>query len=172
MIIDVNMTFGNGNGRERTDMNISELLKPEAIVTHAQVRSKEAVLDTLVDLHDGAGNLTDRAAFKRDVLAREAECVTAIGYGIAIPHAKSAAVRTPGLAAITVPEGVQCSALDGKPSHLFFMIAAPEDGDLHLEILSCVVNLLMDESRRNRLLEAETPAAFLEELRSAEQETA
>ena len=91
-----------------------------------------------------------------------------IGQGIAIPHAKSAAVRTPGLAALTVPGGLDCIALDGKQSMLFFMIAAPEDGDLHLEILSALVSLLMDPALRERLLSVPSAEAFLEELNRAE----
>lgn len=149
-------------------MKITELLRPEAICPHAEVTAKDQAIDLLVDLHDGAGNLSDKAAYKTDVLAREAECVTAIGSGIAIPHAKSGAVKRPGLAALTVPAGLDCKSLDGKPSSLFFMIAAPEDGDLHLEILSGLVSLLMDEGLRQRLLVAETPEAFWEELRQAE----
>ena len=149
-------------------MKITELLRPEAIRTGADVTDKGQAINTLIDLHDGAGNLSDKAGYTRDVLTREAECVTAIGYGLAIPHAKSGAVKRPGLAAVTVPGGLDCGALDGKPSRLFFMIAAPEDGDLHLEILSGLVSLLMDEGLRQRLLEAETPEAFWEELSRAE----
>ena len=83
-------------------MKIRELLKPEAVRVDAEVKTKEEALNMLIDLHDQAGNLSDKAVYARDVFEREAECVTAIGQGIAIPHAKSAAVRTPGLAALTV----------------------------------------------------------------------
>ena len=149
-------------------MKIRELLKPEAVRVDAEVKTKEEALNMLIDLHDQAGNLSDKAVYARDVFEREAECVTAIGQGIAIPHAKSAAVRTPGLAALTVPGGLDCSALDGKLSMLFFMIAAPEDGDLHLEILSALVSLLMDPALRERLLSVPSAEAFLEELNRAE----
>lgn len=88
--------------------------------------------------------------------------------GMAIPHAKSNAVKTPGLAAITVPDGIDCHALDGKPTRLLFMIAAPDDGDLHLQILSSLMTLLMEEERRERLVQAATPEAFLAELEAAE----
>ena len=151
-------------------MKIRDLLKPEAIVTGANVASKNQAIATLIDLHDRAGNLSDKEAYTQAVLKREAECVTAIGQGLAIPHAKSDAVRKPGLAALTVPEGIDCKSLDGKPSNLFFMIAAPVDGDLHLEILSGLVSLLMDQDLCARLLQCTTPEAFLDELNRAEAE--
>lgn len=153
-------------------MKIRDLLKPESILTDAKVTSKDQVISMLIDLHDRVGNLTDKAAYRQGVLQREAECRTAIGEGIAIPHAKSDAVRHPGLAAITVPGGIDCGALDGQPSNLIFMIAAPVDGDLHLEILSGLVSLLMDAELRARLLQATSPEAFLEELNRAEAEKA
>lgn len=149
-------------------MRIRDLLRPEAIKVNADVKTKEEALNVMIDLHDQVGNLADKTVYARDVFERESECVTAIGQGIAIPHAKSDAVRTPGLSALTVPGGLDCSALDGKPSMLFFMIAAPEDGDLHLEILSALVSLLMDPELRKRLLSAPSPEAFLEELNQAE----
>ena len=149
-------------------MNITALLPPEAIVVRADVQTKEAAIDLLAELHDQVGHLSDRDAYKQDVWKREGECVTAIGMGMAIPHAKSTAVKTPGLAAITVPDGIDCHALDGKPTRLLFMIAAPDDGDLHLQILSSLMTLLMEEERRERLVQAATPEAFLAELEAAE----
>lgn len=149
-------------------MEIRKLLKPESILIGANVASKDQAIHTLVDLHDQAGHLSNKAVYTQDVLHREAECVTAIGLGIAIPHAKSDAVQQPGLAAMTVPAGIDCNALDGQPSNLFFMIAAPVDGDLHLEILSGLMSLLMDADLRARLLAAPSPEAFLEELTQAE----
>ena len=149
-------------------MNITALLPPEAIVVRADVQTKEAAIDLLAELHDQVGHLSDRDAYKPDVWKREGECVTAIGMGMAIPHAKSNAVKTPGLAAITVPDGIDCHALDGKPTRLLFMIAAPDDGDLHLQILSSLMTLLMEEERRERLVQAATPEAFLAELEAAE----
>lgn len=151
-------------------MKIRDLLKPEAILTGANVTSKDQAISALIDLHDQAGNLSDKAAYTQAVLKRESECVTAIGQGLAIPHAKSDAVRQPGLAALTVPRGIDCKSLDGKPSKLFFMIAAPVDGDLHLEILSGLVSLLMDQDLCERLLQCTTPETFLDELNRAEAE--
>ena len=122
----------------------------------------------LGELHDQVGHLSDKEAYERDVWKREGECVTAIGMGMAVPHAKSDAVKQAGLAAITVPDGIDCRALDGQPTRLLFMIAAPDDGDLHLQILSSLMTLLVEEERRERLVQSATPEAFLAELEAAE----
>mgnify|MGYP004723491885 CR=1 FL=1 len=149
-------------------MKIRALLPPEAIIVRADVQTKEAAIDLLAELHDQVGHLSDKEAYERDVWKREGECVTAIGMGMAVPHAKSDAVKQAGLAAITVPDGIDCRALDGQPTRLLFMIAAPDDGDLHLQILSSLMTLLVEEERRERLVQAATPGAFLAELRAAE----
>ena len=149
-------------------MKISALLPPEAIIVRADVQTKEAAIDLLAELHDQVGHLSDKEAYERDVWKREGECVTAIGMGMAVPHAKSDAVKQAGLAAITVPDGIDCRALDGQPTRLLFMIAAPDDGDLHLQILSSLMTLLVEEERRERLVQAATPEAFLAELEAAE----
>ena len=149
-------------------MKIRALLPPEAIIVRADVQTKEAAIDLLAELHDQVGHLSDKEAYERDVWKREGECVTAIGMGMAVPHAKSDAVKQAGLAAITVPDGIDCRALDGQPTRLLFMIAAPDDGDLHLQILSSLMTLLVAEERRERLVQAATPEAFLAELEAAE----
>ena len=149
-------------------MKIRALLPPEAIIVRADVQTKEAAIDLLAELHDQVGHLSDKEAYERDVWKREGECVTAIGLGMAVPHAKSDAVKQAGLAAITVPDGIDCRALDGQPTRLLFMIAAPDDGDLHLQILSSLMTLLVEEERRERLVQAATPEAFLAELEAAE----
>lgn len=149
-------------------MKIRALLPPEAIIVRADVQTKEAAIDLLAELHDQVGHLSDMEAYERDVWKREGECVTAIGMGMAVPHAKSDAVKQAGLAAITVPDGIDCRALDGQPTRLLFMIAAPDDGDLHLQILSSLMTLLVEEERRERLVQAATPEAFLAELEAAE----
>ena len=148
-------------------MKIRALLPPEAIIVRADVQTKEAAIDLLAELHDQVGHLSDKEAYERDVWKREGECVTAIGMGMAVPHAKSDAVKQAGLA-ITVPDGIDCRALDGQPTRLLFMIAAPDDGDLHLQILSSLMTLLVEEERRERLVQAATPEAFLAELEAAE----
>ena len=149
-------------------MKIRALLPPEAIIVRADVQTKEAAIDLLAELHDQVGHLSDKEAYERDVWKREGECVTAIGMGMAVPHAKSDAVKQAGLAAITVPDGIDCRALDGQPTRLLFMIAAPDDGDLHLQILSSLMTLLVEEERRERLVQAATPEAFVAELEAAE----
>ena len=149
-------------------MKIRALLPPEAIIVRADVQAKEAAIDLQAELHDQVGHLSDKEAYERDVWKREGECVTAIGMGMAVPHAKSDAVKQAGLAAITVPDGIDCRALDGQPTRLLFMIAAPDDGDLHLQILSSLMTLLVEEERRERLVQAATPEAFLAELEAAE----
>ena len=124
----------------------------------------------LVDLQDKGGRIADKEAYKKGILAREAMSSTAVGEGIAIPHAKSEAVKAPSLAAMTVPDGVDYEAMDDEPSNLLFMIAAPNDGDVHLEVLSRLMTLLMDEDFRAKLLAAESKEAFLQAIDDAEKE--
>ena len=143
-------------------MRIVDLLKKEAVVLNAEVSTKEQMLDLLVDLHKEVGNIKDKAAFKAGIMKRESEGPTAIAEGICIPHSKNEAVINPGIAAITVPSGVDCEALDGEPSNLFFMIAAPAEGsDVHLEALSRLSTILMDPAFREKLLSAKEVDAFL-----------
>ncbi len=151
-------------------MRISDLLKTTTVKTGMQISSKEKAIDMLIDLHDKAGNLKDKEQYKDDILAREASGTTAIGDGIAIPHAKSDAVKNAGLAAITVPEGVDYGAPDGKPSNLVFMIAAPVDGDLHLEVLSRLMTILMDMELREELLGAADADEFINAIDRKEKE--
>lgn len=143
-------------------MRITDLLRAESIRLHAAPIDREQAIDLLVRLQNEGGNLTDPEQYKRDILAREEQGSTAIGNGIAVPHAKSSAVRRPGLAAITVPDGVDYNAPDGQPSTLFFMIAAPQDGgDTHLEILSRMMVMLMEEEFCKALMDAGSPEEFL-----------
>lgn len=143
-------------------MRITDLLNANGIQLHAAPAGRDDAIDLLVSLQDRAGRLTGREQYKADILAREALSSTAIGNGIAVPHAKSAAVREAGLAAITVPAGVDYEAPDGLPSKLFFMIAAPQaGGDVHLEMLSRLMVMLMDEEFCRKLLEAEDTETFL-----------
>lgn len=144
-------------------MRIRELLKKEGIALGVKVDSKDAAIDYLIDLHAKSGNITDKAEFKKGILAREESGSTGVGEGIAIPHSKNAAVKQPGLAAMTVPDGVDYDSLDGQPANLFFMIAAPEKGaDVHLEVLSRLSMLLMDENFRAELLAAKNADRFLD----------
>lgn len=142
-------------------MRIIDLLKKDAIELNTSVASKNDAIDKLIALHEKAGNLVDVNAYKEAILAREAQGSTAIGEGIAVPHAKSESVKTPGLSAITVPNGVDYEALDGKNSDILFMIAAPLDGDLHLEILSRLMVMLMEPEFCASLRGAKTADEFL-----------
>lgn len=143
-------------------MRITDLLKDEGILLNASVKDKQDAVNTLVKLHEKAGNLSDKESYTKGILAREEQGSTAIGEGIAIPHAKNAGVKNAGLAAMTVPDGVDYDALDGQPSNLFFMIAAPEKGgDVHLEVLSRLSTILMDEQFRKDLLAAKDKKEFL-----------
>ncbi|WP_455248675.1 PTS fructose transporter subunit IIABC [Ruminococcus sp.] len=151
-------------------MRIVDLLRKESILLGAAPKSKTEAIDMLVDLQDKGGRIADKEAYKKGILAREAMSSTAVGEGIAIPHAKSEAVKAPSLAAMTVPDGVDYEAMDDEPSNLLFMIAAPNDGDVHLEVLSRLMTLLMDEDFRAKLLAAESKEAFLQAIDDAEKE--
>ena len=143
-------------------MKITELLKKESVELDVKVSGKEAAIDRLVDLMGRGGRLLDKAAYKEEILKREAHGSTAVGEGIAIPHGKTKAVKEAGLAAIVVPEGVDYEAFDGAPVKLIFMIAAPEGGaDLHLEALSKLSTLLMDPDFREDLMNAGSKEEFL-----------
>lgn len=142
-------------------MRITDLLKSNAIELGVTLTSKDEAIDKLIALHEKAGNLKDSAKFKEDILKREEHSTTAIGEGIAVPHAKSSAVKVPALSCVTVPGGIDYSAPDGKPSDLLFMIAATEDGDVHLEILSRLMVMLMDADFANALRNAKSAEEFL-----------
>lgn len=151
-------------------MKIKDLLKPAAVQLAAGVSDKAQAVDVLVQLHQSAGNLRDADAYKAAILAREAQGTTAIGEGIAVPHAKSDSVKQAALSAMTVPAGVDYDAPDGMPSNLFFMIAAPPNGDVHLEILSRLMVMLMDTDFCNKLRAAKTPEQFIEIIDAQERE--
>ena len=152
-------------------MRIVDLLSKDSILLNASPKNKAEAIDLLVDLQVKGGKITDRETYKQGILAREENGSTAVGEGIAIPHAKNAAVKAPSLAAMTVPEGVDYEALDDEPSNLLFMIAAPSDGgDVHLEVLSRLMVILMDEDFRAKLLAAESKEAFLQVIDEMERE--
>ncbi len=150
-------------------MRIVDLLHLESIDLQADVSDKKAAIDHLVDLMAKSGNLNDIEAYKQCVLAREEEGSTGIGEGIAIPHAKTDAVKTPGLASMIVRNGVEYESLDDEPAHLFFLIAAPAGGaNVHLEVLSRLSRMLMDDDFRDRLLQANTPEEYIQVIDAAE----
>jgi len=152
-------------------MKITELLKPESIALGISASSKEDAINQLVALMEKGGRLNDKAGYKEGILAREALGSTAVGEGIAIPHAKVAAVKEPGLAAAVVPEGVDYEAFDGSLANLIFMIAAPEgEADTHLEALSRLSTLLMVPGFKDSLIAAKSKEEFLSMIDKAEKE--
>ena len=143
-------------------MRITDLLKKQGIALNAKVSSKDEAIDKLVDLMDASGNLDDKKEYKNKVLERESLSTTGIGDGIAIPHAKTKAVKNPGLSSMVVKDGVDYDSLDGAPAKLFFMIAAPESANnLHLEVLARLSTILMDESFRESLINAKSKEEYL-----------
>ena len=144
-------------------MKITDLLKPQSILLNADPVSKADAIYTLGDLMDKSGNLSDKAEYLKAVFAREESGSTGLGDGIATPHAKSTGVKEAGLAAMVVPNGVDFDALDGQPSRLFFMIAAPEGAaDTHVEVLSKLATMVIDPDFKNALIQAATVDRFLE----------
>ena len=151
-------------------MRIVDLLSKDRIRLNASPKSKAEAIDMLIDLQVKGGNIKDKEEYKKGILAREEKGSTAVGEGIAIPHAKSEAVKAPSLAAMTVPAGVDYEALDDEPSNLLFMIAAPNDGDVHLEVLSRLMTILMDEDFRQKLLNAKDTDEFIKVIDDMENE--
>ena len=152
-------------------MRITELLKKESIELGVKVADKNAAIDKLISLMDAGGRLNSTQGYKEGILAREALGSTAIGEGIAIPHAKVEAVKEPGLAAMVVPEGVDYEAFDGSLANLIFMIAAPAAGDdVHLQALSRLSTLLMNPGFKESLIAAKDTDEFLDIIDKAENE--
>ena len=144
-------------------MKITDLLKPQSILLNAAPTNKADAIYTLGDLMDKGGNLSDKAEYLQAVFVREESGSTGLGDGIATPHAKSAGVKEAGLAAMVVPNGVDFDALDGQPSRLFFMIAAPEGAaDTHVEVLSKLATMVINPDFKNALIQAATVDRFLE----------
>lgn len=142
-------------------MRITDLLKKNGIALNVKLSGKSEAIDKLVSLHEKCGNLKNTAVYKEGILKREEMGTTAIGMEIAIPHAKSDAVKSPALTAITVADGVDYGAPDGNPCKLLFMIAATTDGDVHLEVLARLMQMLMDEEFTAKLKAAKTAGEFL-----------
>ena len=151
-------------------MKITDLLKPQSILLNASPTNKADAIYTLGDLMDKGGNLSNKAEYLEAVFAREESGSTGLGDGIATPHAKSAGVKEAGLAAMVVPNGVDFDALDGQPSRLFFMIAAPEGAaDTHVEVLSKLATMVIDPDFKNALIQAATVDRFLELITAKEE---
>ena len=143
-------------------MHINDLLKPESIALGVSApASKEEAIRLLADYMEKGGNLSDKEQYVKDVLIREGSGTTGLGDGIATPHAKSDGVQAAGLAAMTVPDGMDFAAMDGNPSRLFFMIAAPNGAnDEHLAILSKLATMIMDPDFKEALIAAKTVEEF------------
>lgn len=143
-------------------MRITELLDLRSISLDAVPASKQEALDMAVALMAKSGKIRDEEAYRREVYLREEESTTGVGGGIAIPHGKCDAVIRPGLAAMVIPNGVDFDSLDGEPVHLIFLIAAPNTKDnVHLDVLSKLSVLLMDEQFSEKLRQAKTAEEFL-----------
>lgn len=151
-------------------MKITDLLSKESILLNIDVKDKDACLVKLVDLMDASGKISDKKSYLNAVHEREKEGTTGVGNGIAIPHGRCSGVKEPGLAAITINGGVEYNALDSKPVDLAFLIAAPEgSGSMHLEILSKLATMLMDENFVADLKKAKTVEEFLKVIDDAEE---
>ncbi|ETP69412.1 PTS transporter subunit EIIA [Planococcus glaciei] len=144
-------------------MKITQLLTESTIILDVAASSKPEVIAELVAQLDRAGKLNDPAQFTKDILAREEQSTTGIGEGIAIPHAKSGAVKEPAIAFGRSNSGLDYESMDGQPANLFFMIAATEGAnDAHLEALSRLATFLMDGNFRSRILAATTKQEVLQ----------
>jgi len=152
-------------------MKITELLKKNTIILDLKSNSKAEVIDELVNKLDSAGMLNDKEEYKKAILKREADFSTGIGEGIAIPHAKVAAVKTPALAFGRSTNGIDFDSLDDAHANIFFMIAATEGANnTHLETLSRLSTLLMNEDFKKKLLIVKTPEEVLSLIDSQEAE--
>lgn len=152
-------------------MKIRDLLAVESIDLNGKVTGKNETLDAMVALMAKSGKINDVEKYRKGVYAREEEGTTGIGEGIAIPHCKSDAVSRPGLAAMVIKDGVDFDALDGEKVSLIFLIAAPNTEDnVHLDVLSKLSVLLMDENFTSGLRNAKTVEKFLSVIDRAEAE--
>ena len=150
-------------------MRIIDLIDERSIMLDADVKTKQETLDTAVELMVESGKINNKEKYLKGVYAREEEGTTGIGEGIAIPHCKSDAVSKPGLAAMVIPNGVDFDALDGEPVQLLFLIAAPDTEDnVHLDVLSKLSVLLMDEDFTANLKKAKSVKEFLQIIDDAE----
>lgn len=152
-------------------MRITELLDKRSICLDGHPTTKQEALDQVVELMVKSGKISNKENYRKQVYLREEESTTGIGAGIAIPHGKCDAVEKPGLAAMVVKDGVEFDSLDGEPVHLIFLIAAPNTEDnIHLDVLSKLSMLLMDEGFIEKLKAAATPEEFLQIIDEADEE--
>lgn len=151
-------------------MRITDLLDKNSISLNAAPADKKETLDLAVELMAKSGKLSDVEKYREQVYAREEESTTGIGEGIAIPHGKCDAVKAPGLAAMVIKNGVEYESLDGEPVTLLFLIAAPNTKDnVHLDVLSKLSVMLMDENFTTSLRNAKSVEEFLQIIDAADE---
>ena len=143
-------------------MRITELFTAQSIALDEALQTQEEILSRLVELQATHGNITDKDAYKKALYAREAEGSTYVDNGITVPHAKTAVVTRPSLAALRLSTPVQYNAEDDGTTDLLFAIAAPENGSLHVDMLARMMQMLMNEDFVAKLKAAKTPAEFLD----------
>ena len=150
-------------------MKITDLLEENSIKLKTMPATKQEAINQIINIISQTGNILNKEEYKKVVFNREKQGTTGIGEGIAIPHGKSNAVKKATLAAMVIPRGVDFESLDNKKVNLMFLIAAPETKDnIHLEVLSRLSALLMDEKFRERLKSAKTPKEFISYIDEAE----
>lgn len=152
-------------------MKINELIKDSLVLLHLNSKTKEEVIKELaMALHD-EDRLNDLDEFVKAVLERESLSSTGVGYGIAIPHAKTKAVKVPSLVFGRHEKGIDYDSLDGEPSDLFFLIAAPQGGEnLHLQTLAKLSRKLMNDEFRDALRNAKTQEDILKTINQIDKE--
>ena len=142
---------------------INNMLSENCINLDLKGTNKGQIIDELVEMLNAAGKLNDKEEYKKEILKRESQSSTGLEEGIAIPHAKTSAVKVPSIAFGLSKAGVDYDSLDGEPSKLFFMIAAPANAsDTHIEVLSKLTTTLLDDNIRERLLNATSPKEVIE----------
>ena len=152
-------------------MKITDLLKKESIDLNVKISNKDELLEKAIDLMMKNGNILDKEKYKKLVFEREKEGSTGIGEGIAIPHGKGNCVKSPGISAMVIPNGANFDSLDRKKVNLLFLIAAPDNKEnVHLDVLSRLSTLLMDEEFREKLINSKSKEEFIEEINKAEKE--
>ena len=149
-------------------MRITDLLSEKSIALSFSAQNQAQVIDKMVDLQCTHGNITDRAAYKAALYEREKEASTYVDNGITVPHAKAACVTVPSLAALRLAEPIQYNEDDYGKSDLFFMIAAPQHGNLHVDMLARMMQMLMNDDFVEALRAAKTPKEFLAKIDAQE----
>ncbi|QAV33196.1 PTS system D-fructose-specific IIA component (F1P-forming), Frc family (TC 4.A.2.1.4) [Fervidobacterium changbaicum] len=136
-------------------MEIKQLFSPNRVCFDLKSKTKEEIIEELIDILYKDGKLTDKESFKRAVMKREEEFSTGIGMGIAIPHGKDRSVLEPCITFGISRNGVDFESMDGKPAHIFFLISVPDNADdTHLHVLSLISRKLMHEDVREKLYNA------------------